>query len=633
LGLLYYVQGRYAEAELLYKRSLGIREKVLGPHHPDTAQSLGGLGGLYRKQGRYAEAEPLLARALAIQEQARGPEHPAVASTLRLLSRVCRDQGRLAEAGQFAQRALQIHEKAFGPEHSETAWSLTVLADLRGKQKQYAEAEKLYERAIAVFTKTLGPNHASLADPWAGLTDLCIEQGRWAEAEPLADRVLTILEQSRVASGLRWRAYYRRAQISWKLGHKADAVTDLREAIDAAEQYRGQTSGTEHERAEAFLPLAEVFERMVVWQLELGDAAEALSAIERSHARSLLDELGMGGADLNLGRTALEREQLRQREAEVRARLAGLEKQLAQPEKLPADQRSRLEAELAEARAALYHHYRDQRRSSPVYRNLLSVGAGPPRLRQIQRPLGPQQCLLLGYMLGDEGGYLVVVHPDAIRLASLTVDKDAAKTRGIDPGPLVAKRLKAALANEAGTGVLQQLADPKKAGAAIPKLAALWQLLVPEPERKERTGGRFKRLAVVPDGPLALLPFETLVVSARKGPHGGPYENPRYLLDAGPPISYGPSATVLYSLAQRQAATPQADVEPVLTVGNPNWLVDDEAAASLIGSFCSGLAAAEKEGTMSDYAAALHAAKRWVRDQQKWGNPYYWGTFVLVGPN
>ena len=36
-------QGRYAEAEPLYKRSLAIREKALGPDHPDVAQSLNNL--------------------------------------------------------------------------------------------------------------------------------------------------------------------------------------------------------------------------------------------------------------------------------------------------------------------------------------------------------------------------------------------------------------------------------------------------------------------------------------------------------------------------------------------------------------------------------------------------------------
>jgi len=63
-----------------------------------------------------------------------------------------------------------------------------------------------------------------------------------------------------------------------------------------------------------------------------------------------------------------------------------------------------------------------------------------------------------------------------------------------------------------------------------------------------------------------------------------------------------------------------------------NWLVDDEAAASLVSVYCSRIAKGEKAGSL-DYADALHKAKKWARDQERWKSPYYWATFVLVGPN
>ncbi len=48
LALLYKAQGRYAETEPLYKRSLAIKEKALSPEHPDVAQSLNNLAALYK---------------------------------------------------------------------------------------------------------------------------------------------------------------------------------------------------------------------------------------------------------------------------------------------------------------------------------------------------------------------------------------------------------------------------------------------------------------------------------------------------------------------------------------------------------------------------------------------------------
>jgi tetratricopeptide (TPR) repeat protein len=82
------------------QRALAIREKVLGPEHPDTAHSLNNLAELYRAQGRPDEAAPLYQRALAICEAALGPKHPitrtvrqnlaALQQPLSLLRRIIR---------------------------------------------------------------------------------------------------------------------------------------------------------------------------------------------------------------------------------------------------------------------------------------------------------------------------------------------------------------------------------------------------------------------------------------------------------------------------------------------------------------------------------------------------------------
>jgi hypothetical protein len=52
--------GDYANAESFYKRSLAIREKALGPEHPDTATSLHNLAALYRFHGRLRQGRTAL---------------------------------------------------------------------------------------------------------------------------------------------------------------------------------------------------------------------------------------------------------------------------------------------------------------------------------------------------------------------------------------------------------------------------------------------------------------------------------------------------------------------------------------------------------------------------------------------
>src|SRR6266576_3682423 len=88
-------------------RSLEIREKALGPEHPNTARSLDNLAFLLRSQGGdNAGARPLYERALAIREKALGPEHPDTAASLTNLAFLLQVQGDLSGARPLYERAL-----------------------------------------------------------------------------------------------------------------------------------------------------------------------------------------------------------------------------------------------------------------------------------------------------------------------------------------------------------------------------------------------------------------------------------------------------------------------------------------------------------------------------------------------
>src|SRR5262249_29438041 len=82
----YLKQGRYAEAEPLYKRALAIIEKAPGPDHQVSVAALNGLAEVYLGQGKYAEAEPLSRRALEISEKTLGKDHPSTAQSLNILA-------------------------------------------------------------------------------------------------------------------------------------------------------------------------------------------------------------------------------------------------------------------------------------------------------------------------------------------------------------------------------------------------------------------------------------------------------------------------------------------------------------------------------------------------------------------
>lgn len=57
-------------------------EEALCRDHPNVAIDLTNLAALYYSQGKYAEVEPLYKRALMIREKALGPAHPNVVNLL-----------------------------------------------------------------------------------------------------------------------------------------------------------------------------------------------------------------------------------------------------------------------------------------------------------------------------------------------------------------------------------------------------------------------------------------------------------------------------------------------------------------------------------------------------------------------
>lgn len=60
--------------------ALSIREKALGPNHPDVASSHGNLGIICWGMGDVEGARHHLELALSMQEKTLGPDHPVVAA-------------------------------------------------------------------------------------------------------------------------------------------------------------------------------------------------------------------------------------------------------------------------------------------------------------------------------------------------------------------------------------------------------------------------------------------------------------------------------------------------------------------------------------------------------------------------
>lgn len=190
-----YKSGRYVEAEPILKRVLAIRERSLGPNHPDTATSLNNLAMLYEKLGRHAESLPLLERALAICRKALGLEHPDTIISLNNLAIGYISQARYSEALPILERALDIREKSLGSKHPDTASSLNNLAMLYEKLGRYQDAVPILHRALSIREQSLGPEHPETGMSLNNLAMVYKRLAEFPQAAELSGRAAVICEK------------------------------------------------------------------------------------------------------------------------------------------------------------------------------------------------------------------------------------------------------------------------------------------------------------------------------------------------------------------------------------------------------------------------------------------------------
>lgn len=154
LGILYAKQHKYAQAEAMFQRSLGVSVAALGSDHPDVAIILKNIGILKASQRQYAEADLLLSQSLSLINRVLGHEHPTVAVTMRTIAVFQAIQGHYGDAERFIRRSLEISEKTLGSEHPEVAASRKVFAQVLRTGHRDTEAHRAESWAQDIRTRS-----------------------------------------------------------------------------------------------------------------------------------------------------------------------------------------------------------------------------------------------------------------------------------------------------------------------------------------------------------------------------------------------------------------------------------------------------------------------------------------------
>ena len=197
LARLFREQGKYADAEPLYRQALDEAIKVNGQENSRVATYSHYLAQFYAAQSKYEQAEPLEKKAIAIFENGEmlKPDNWFKYRSVGTLAMIYAGTRREQEAESLYKESAKHLEQLLGPDHPETANSLTGLAELYLREKRYNEAEPLIRRALDIREKRFDSEHPDVAVSLNDLGKLYREQSRYAEAEKYFRQAIAIDEK------------------------------------------------------------------------------------------------------------------------------------------------------------------------------------------------------------------------------------------------------------------------------------------------------------------------------------------------------------------------------------------------------------------------------------------------------
>lgn len=205
---------RYDEALPLAERVMAVRERILGPDHPDVAHAMMNVAAQHIGLGALAKAEEFSLKALTTLERALGPDDVSLTTLLNNLAATRRMRGDSAGALLYAERAVRIVETAYGKDSPEYAERVDVVGALLTDLGRTEDAAACAEQSLAIREKhASGENDLAVATSRVCLAGVRVRQHRESEALVLLKRALPVIEGALgrshpdVAMALDWLGY------------------------------------------------------------------------------------------------------------------------------------------------------------------------------------------------------------------------------------------------------------------------------------------------------------------------------------------------------------------------------------------------------------------------------------------
>ncbi len=167
------------------------QSRLLAVAERQQAEAQLNLATALHSQGKYAEAEALYRKALRSTRSATVEDRQRTARTRLHLARVLYDRGNPDESEQLYREAFVAYRASFPPGDPNVAHALITFALLLRAQQRFVEAESLFREAYEIYRRTTPADHRAIGESATHLANVLITLGKYTEAERLAREAIS----------------------------------------------------------------------------------------------------------------------------------------------------------------------------------------------------------------------------------------------------------------------------------------------------------------------------------------------------------------------------------------------------------------------------------------------------------
>lgn len=244
LAILYFMNKKYRNAEILWNEALSMCENTFGLNHVGVASNLFCLARLFSEiKGDYIDAEKYCRRGLKIEEDIYGIEHLNTVQSRSLLANILYELGNYQDSEEMAKRNISIYKTSLSVTYNE-AYETNLLGIVLWKQRKYDEAEDTYRHAIELGERNPSETEVSRNITKQNLAVVLRDIGLFKNAEDILLHMLEYWRKSKNNDYYTALCMYHLGVLYFKKGELNKAESMYLEAVKLWEN--NNTSVTSH---------------------------------------------------------------------------------------------------------------------------------------------------------------------------------------------------------------------------------------------------------------------------------------------------------------------------------------------------------------------------------------------------